>query len=346
MLKLFTLSQSAEWDSTVKSFSAYDVYYLSGYVKSFAVHGDGDPLLFYYESADLRAINVVMKRDIAKDERFAGKIAPNTYFDFVTPYGYGGWIIEGNGVKDKLFKEYEEWCKGHSIVSEFVRLHPILNNYTDISQAYNVVRLGNTVAMDLSTPTVIWDNITSKNRNMIRKAEKSGVEIGCGNSEELYNTFRDVYDKTMDRDNADKYYYFGKDFYSAIRTGLKDNSTVFYAKNADGKIIAASIILFCNNKLTYHLSGSKAEYRSLAPTNLLLYRAALWGCENGYRMFHLGGGVGSHEDNLFRFKRAFYKGDLMEFFIGKKIFDMDKYNKLLALRELQEATAFFPEYRG
>ena len=346
MLKVFTMSQSAEWDNTVKSFAQYDVYYLSGYVKSFAVHGDGEPLLFYYTGADLRAINVVMKRDIANDERFAGKIEAGTYFDFVTPYGYGGWIIEGDSDKAELFGEYEKWCVDNGVVSEFVRLHPILNNYRDIAQAYNVVRLGNTVAMDLSNPDEIWNNITSKNRNVIRKAEKSGVEIGLGNSENLFDAFRVVYDKTMDRDNADRYYYFDKDFYTAIRDGLNGNSTVFYAKNADGEIIAASIILFCNGKLTYHLSGSKAEYRSLAPTNLLLYKAALWGCQNGCKTFHLGGGVGSREDNLFKFKRAFYKGELTEFHIGKKIFDTDKYNKLLALRESREATAFFPEYRG
>lgn len=346
MLKIFTLSQNAEWDKTVKSFAGCDAYYLSGYAHSFAVHGDGEPLLFYYESDGLRAINVVMKRDIACDERFAAKIESGKYFDFVTPYGYGGWITEGNGDKSKLFSEYEDWCADNGIICEFVRLHPVLNNYRDAAQAYNVVRLGNTVCMDLNSPETIWNNITSKNRNMIRKAEKNGVKIAVGNTEELYNAFRQVYNMTMDRDNADKYYYFGKDFYSAIRNGLKNNSVVFYATDADGKIIAASIVLFCADKLAYHLSGSNPEYRNLAPTNLLLYKAALWGYEKGCKTFHLGGGVGSREDNLFKFKRAFYKGELTEFYIGKKIFDSEKYNRLVALRESAIPTGFFPEYRG
>ena len=42
---------------------------------------------------------------------------------------------------------------------------------------------------------------------------------------------------------------------------------------------------------------------------VLLYKAALWGCEHGMKILYLGGGVGSGEDSLFKFKRAFYKGD-------------------------------------
>lgn len=43
----------------------------------------------------MRGINVVMKRDIAADPHFAGSLPADTYFDFATPYGYGGWLLEG-----------------------------------------------------------------------------------------------------------------------------------------------------------------------------------------------------------------------------------------------------------
>ena len=76
-------------------FQRYDVYWLSSYVKAFRIHGDGEPLLFYYCDDDNRGINVVMKRDIAKDKHFTGKLSEGEYFDFATPYGYGGWIVEG-----------------------------------------------------------------------------------------------------------------------------------------------------------------------------------------------------------------------------------------------------------
>ena len=48
MLTVYNLNQSEQWDTVVRSFKNYDVYWLSGYVKAFYIHGDGNPLLFYY----------------------------------------------------------------------------------------------------------------------------------------------------------------------------------------------------------------------------------------------------------------------------------------------------------
>jgi hypothetical protein len=112
-----------------------------------------------------------------------------------------------------------------------------------------------------------------------------------------------------------------------------------------------SIMLFANNQMHYHLSGSLAEYRNLAPTNLLLYKAALWGCERGYKTFHLGGGVGSGEDNLYKFKVAFNRNSDYQFSIAKHIFNQDAYNSLVELRAANDAnfnpeSKFFPLYRS
>ena len=104
-------------------------------------------------------------------------------------------------------------------------------------------------------------------------------------------------------------------------------------------------MLIANGKMNYHLSGSVKEYSSLAPTNLLLYEAALWGSAHSCKTLYLGGGVGSGEDSLLRFKKAFYKKELNHFYIGKKIYDVDKYNELVSLRE-HTNSSFFPEYRA
>lgn len=345
MLTVFTLEQGEKWDAVVRTFNNYDVYWLSGYVKAFEIHGDGVPLLFYYEDNDIRGINVVMKRDISKDSHFSGEIPENTYFDFATPYGYGGWIIEGNGY-EKLFQQYNSWCVKNGIVSEFVRFHPVVNNAQQSKEFYDVIDLGNTVALDLSSPEIIWENITSKNRNMIRKAQKSGIEIYSGRNEKLYEQFREIYNATMENDEAEEYYFFGKEFYRSICYDLPENAQLFYAM-LDDEMIAASIMIAANGRLNYHLSGSKYEYRNLAPSNLLLYKAALWGSANGCKTFHLGGGVGSGEDNLFKFKKSFYrKDDLCQFSIGKRIFDPKKYDELTDMRSDMEREGFFPQYRA
>ena len=341
---VYTLEQSEEWDAIVRSFKQYDVYWLRGYVRAFQIHGDGDPLLFFYEDSNTRGINVVMKRDIAKDNRFKGKIPECQHFDFSTPYGYGGWIIEGEGIS-QLFEAYKRWLNKNGIISEFVRFHPMISNHDCCQSFYDVIQLGEVVHMDLTSPETIWSNITSKNRNVIRKAIKNGVKIYNGRFPEIFRQFREIYNMTMDKYDAGEYYFFSENFYKSVLEDLPQNAQVFWAEK-EGQVIAASIIFATNGRMNYHLSGSLGDFRSLAPTNYLLYESALWGCANGYRTLYLGGGVGSSEDNLFKFKRAFYKGDLNHFFIGKRVYDKKKNDELLTIRESIDNPGYFPEYRG
>ena len=344
MIQAFSMEQDEQWDAIVRSFHDYDTYWLSGYVKAFQIHGDGEPLLFFYEDGNTRGINVVMKRDVANDPHFKGKIENGRYFDFSTPYGYGGWIIEGEKTEG-LFRSYESWIEKNRIISEFVRFHPMVKNHVKCTDFYEVIQLGEVVHMDLDSPESIWNNITSKNRNVIRKAIKNKVKIYNGRFPEIYEKFRVIYNGTMDKDDAEEYYYFKEPFYNSVLNDLPQNAQIFWAEK-DGQVIAASIMLAANGKMNYHLSGSLREFSSLAPGNLILYTTALWGCANGYKTFYLGGGVGSGEDSLFKFKRAFYKGDLNHFYIGKKIYDQEKYRELVVIREDIKNTNYFPHYRG
>lgn len=343
MIKLIDLDHSDEWDEIVKTFQEWDVYYLSGYVKAFQIHGDGDPQLLYYETDGLKAIYVYMKR----------KTAIKGYFDSITPYGYGGVLFDGDTSEENLkifWDAYVKKMKEEGIVDNFVRYHPVLANALPMKQISTVIDLGKTIAIDLASPEVIWENIISKNRNMIRKAEKNGIVIEHGKGKDLLEKFTAIYNATMDKDHAEEYYYFKCPFYDSIHNDLNDNYRLFYARLND-KIIAMSIMIFANGRLNYHLSGSDLDFWNLAPSNLLLYKAALWGYEQGCKTFHLGGGVGSGEDSLYKFKAAFNKNSNCQFSIGKEIFDQKKYDELVALRAIQDPnfnseSLFFPLYRS
>lgn len=343
MIKVYSINEQKEWDESVHSFANYDVYYLSGYVKAFQIHGDGEPQLFYYNENGLRGIYVYMKR----------KTAMEGVYDSITPYGYGGFLLEGDESEENiksLWKAYVEKMKSENIVDNFVRYHPVLANAIPMKVCSDVIDLGKTVAMDLTSEEVIWKNIHSKNRNMIRKAEKNGIIIKHGQGLELFDDFIKIYNATMDKDNAEAYYYFKPEFYKSIHEDLKDNYEMFWAEY-EGKIIAMSIMIFANGRLNYHLSGSNLQYRNLAPSNLLLYKAAMWGMEKGMKTFHLGGGVGSGEDNLYKFKIAFNRFSDCHFSIAKHIFDQGKYNELVEERashdtDFDRENKFFPLYRS
>lgn len=346
-LTTIPFNRKNEWNDIVKSFKKYDVYYLNEYVEAFALHGDGEPLLFYFEDGCTRALNVAMKRDIADCELFYGKIGKGEFFDLATPYGYGGFLADGGGA-EALNREYSDYCKKKNIVSEFARFHPVLKNAEAdvLSGMYDLVNTGATICMDISNCSAMWDVLTSKNRNMVRKAKKNDIKVYWGRNEKLAVTFYDIYKLTMDRDRADKYYYFGQEFFLSILDNLKDNSLFFYAVYK-GKIIAMSIVLLGNGYMHYHLSASLKEYMHMAPSNLMIYEAACWGSQNGFKQFHLGGGLGGKKDKLYDFKKAFCKEADLPFFIGKKIFMPDEYDHLIKLSgRLDNDGGYFPEYRA
>lgn len=350
MFKVFSIAQRDDWDSIVRSFQEYDIYYLSGYVKAFELHGDGEPLLLYYQSDTLRGINIVMKRDIAHDKHFEGKIGEGDFFDIATPYGYGGWHFEGNQTgldSDTFKKEYSAWRKENGIVSEFVRFHPVLENASGINNdIYDMSFLGNTVAIELDSEEKIWERFSSKNRGHIRVAMKEGVTVRTETSKEAFDVFRDIYETTMDHDDASSYYYFDKSFFDSIRNDLEGYYTLFTAYLGE-TAIASSIMLYAGKYMNYHLSGQLFEYRRYAGTNMILFEAAKWGCEHGYDWLHLGGGLGAQEGPLYDFKKSFYKkGEDKLFHVGRKILNLQLYEKLVCMRgELPDGN-FFPKYRA
>ena len=353
MIKIVTFKNKAAWNDIVHAFANHDVYYSHGYVEAFMLHGDGEPILIDYESDKMRGMYVAMKRDLSLLPWTEGKIRANKWFDLTSPYGYGGWIFEGEVNLQNMqafYDEYKTYLLEHNCVSNFVRYSPVLKNAVSMGLVSQVQNLGKTIAIDLSSEDIIWENIKSKNRNMIRKARKNGVVIEHSKpTSELMRVFKLIYDETMRIDHAVDYYFFKDSFYQSIIDSLSDNTEVFYAM-LDGKIIAISIILYCNGMMHYHLSGTVAEYRKYAPTNLLLYEAALWGCRQGFKLFHLGGGVGSGEDNLYKFKAAFNRNSDYQFAIGREVFNLGMYNQLVDWRKEKDpgfnnASSFFPVYR-
>ncbi|WP_455591221.1 lipid II:glycine glycyltransferase FemX [Bacteroides sp.] len=351
--KVIGIDEDILWDRIIRTFPDYEVYYLSGYMKPFQVHGDGMPVLYYYERESLRAVYVAFKRDIRKFSVFKNYLEDGECFDLISPYGYGGMLFDGELSENNLLmfrQDYILFLRQENIISNFVRYYPLNKNLSKLCTLFPVTELGKTVSMALDTKDLVWNNISSKNRNMIRKAQKNGVKIGYGKGIELLNIFMEIYNATMDNDNATSYYYFTIPFYQSINQNLHENYEIFYAEY-QGTIIAMSMIIYANNKMHYHLSGSLKEYRSIAPTNLLLYEAACWGCEQGFISFHLGGGLGAAEDSLYKFKQAFNRNSQLKFSIGKEIINPILYDKLVELRKKNDidfdgASNFFPLYRA
>lgn len=338
MLEVIHINEKERWNDIIRSFVNWDVYYLQEYAESLHIHNDGTPLLFYYTDEKVRIYDVVMLQDI-HDCSAMSFIPVNSYFDLSTPYGYGGPCIEGI-VQDESISAYlselKVYAKENRIVSEFIRFHPLLQNQHPFENHIDIVHLKDTIYMDLTNEETIWSNIDHKNRNMIRKALKNEIRIVCDHGERLAD-FINIYNATMDNNQATDYYYFEKEYFDYILQNLKDNMIMFYAV-LNEKVISASIFYYNERYLHYHLSGTLPDYRQYASTNLLLYTVAKWGSERNIQKFHLGGGVGA-EDGLYSFKKKFNKNGKLDFHIGRIIFDEELFKQLINDRAKHD-TAF------
>lgn len=295
------------------------------------MHGDGTPLLIYYEADDCRFCYVVMKKDISEDRHFSGELEPLRYFDLETPYGYGGPLCDRpvqETAQVRFMEEMTEYAREVGVVSQFARFHPLLANFDTLPLVFEYRYLHKTIYMDTSSPELIMANMDSKNRNMVRKAIKNEVTIERKAIEE-YQDFIPIYEETMIKDNADDYYFFREEYFRE-QVKLKDNACFFYAMK-DGRPIAGAIMYFNDHYMHYHLAGSHADCRQYSPGNLLLYEAACWASTKGIRQFHLGGGI-VEDDNLYGFKKQFNKTGSLPFHIGRTVFDSQAYKKLLSIR--------------
>lgn len=351
MIQIIPNTELKKWNSIIKSFPNWDVYYLCEYAVSLMLHGDGTPYLIYHDDGELRIAYVLMVSDIADFEPLSGHLEKQRCFDCETPYGYGGPLYDGkidsDGIND-FIKELTAYAQSHNIVSQFIRFHPILKNYAPVEKICNISHMKKTIYMDTSSPKIICDNLDRKNRNIIRKAVKNNVTVEWDKGDRI-DAFLTLYNQTMDRNNADDYYYFSRTYFDYLIQNMGDNIVVFYGIYND-EIISSSIFFYNDKQMHYHLSGSLERYRSLGATNYIIYEAAIWANQRGIETLHLGGGVGI-EDSLLGFKKQFNKNGYVEFCIGGNIFMPELASKFVELRKNVDSTfdstkPYVIKYRG
>lgn len=337
-MKVINSSDPETWNTIIRQFPAWDIYYLCEYAISMKKHGDGDPILLYFSDADMTMCYVVMKQDIYGFGIYSKFISENTYYDLITPYGYGGPLYNGiiNQVSLKyFFDELTDYCMANNIVSQFIRFHPLIQNEKAVINFINTKYLKKTVYIDTTSEETIWNNMDSKNRNLIRKAVKNNIHIEIDDGKNI-DDFIAIYESTMVRNNASKYYYFDRDYFDYIIKHLSQN-TIFLHAIHEGKIISSSIFFYNDSYMHYHLSGTLFEYKNFAAANLLLHEAAKWAAGMNIKALHLGGGF-DIDDSLLHFKKQFNRDGLIDFCIGSTIFNDDLYKRLIEIRVQNDTT--------
>lgn len=322
-----------------------DIYFDDNFGKLYEEIEQGKSEVFRFTSSEGVISTQFIKRIIPIELNGA------TYYDLITPYGYGGPYIVESEENDKnvlvmeFMKEFKQYCEDNHIVSEFVRFHPIIENQKYFKEAYNTVYLHPTVGTkikDVDDP--VQEEFSKSCRKSIRRALKSGIEYKIIENPENVDDFLKIYYSTMDRNNASSYYYFDKEYFNKCLKYYRKNIILVEAiyKN---QVIAAGFYFYYNKILQAHLSGTLTDYLSLSPAYIIKYATAMWAKEHGMEYIHYGGGTSdSLDDPLYLFKKKFTKNTEFEYWIGKKIWNQEIYEKLCKRKQVKESN-YFPAYR-
>lgn len=329
MIKVLDLSQSSIWNKFLAEVphSNLDIYFTPEYYSLYESNGDGLARCFVFQNEMGIALYPFLLNEVPKHFNLS-----KTYYDIQGAYGYNGIIFSNESKEfiDLFYLNFNEFCIQNNIIAEFTRFHPVLKNQTFSEGNMDILMDRKVVSLDLQNSIEkIWtDSYSSNNRNMIRKAQKNGVEVLVSEEETDYDAFFHIYTETMENVQASQFYFFDRGYIDDFKIKLKDNHKLLVAK-FEGQVICAMLMMYKGDYAHYHLSGRKKEFSKLAANNLMLHKAIETAKELGCKHFHFGGGTSSAEDDfLFKFKSNFSK-NILDFKIGKKVHFPEIYTEVV-----------------
>lgn len=353
--QLFDCSDMDKWKELLQNCGNYDVYHLPEYHLISEGLGEGTPYLFSFEFDGFSALFPFLLRDLSALEGLEAL----KFNDLTSVYGYPGIVSttqkgqsNSDEFKDAFQSELKKVLYELSVISLFTRSNPLLSTNWLFEGMADVVPRSTSVAIDLQkSDQEQLRGITKGHKYDIRKSFREGVVVREDPAFEHVDSFISIYSETMDRVGSTDYYYFPKDYYLKLKQGLGDNIKLFCAW-LNGQIVSASMFFFADKIVQYHLSGTATNHLRHNGAKVILDHVRTYATENDYQWLNLGGGVGSTEDSLFRFKAGFSKSR-HEFEIIRMIVDPVGYEKAVELRRkwaegeglLTQRTGFFPTYR-
>lgn len=333
-MDILEIRDKSGWDRVLSQAPQHDCYHTWDYHEIARRNGEGEPILFVIRLAHGGLLFPLLARPIEGSQ----------YRDLTSVYGYPSPLtygaLEADDIPclwDHLFSHLDQ--RGY--VSLFSRCHPTLTP-KDLGEDL-LQRSGPVVIIRLDRPEEKQvAEYRSNHRRDIHKLERLGVSCQAGRSMADLAHFISNYEATMHSLAAAPDYFFPPRYYRELLEATTFDTRI-YSCQLDGQVICSGLFIFCGELVQYHLGGTAPGFAHLAPTKLMFNTVRRDATHEGYRHFCLGGGLGSREDSLFRFKAGFshYTRD---FSLIRKIVNPEEYQRLSA--RAPSDTHYFPRYRA
>jgi lipid II:glycine glycyltransferase (peptidoglycan interpeptide bridge formation enzyme) len=310
-----------------------DLHYTPEYLKLFQNYTGWEAFYAYFEKPEGTVLCPYFKR----------RIGETNYYDLVGPWYFGGPVTSNKALMPEYLESLHEWCVANNIVSEFQRLHPLLENHKLYLESM-VFYDREIVYVALKKPMeVIFKDYDYKTRKNISKANREGLKTL---SVEEHDNFIKIYTEAMNRKNTSKFYFFNQAFYDELFKNFSDKIKIFNVTDKE-EVICSSMELGFGDTVYDYLRGTNPDSLDKRPNDQVLNEVIMWAKEEGYRYFVIGGGnTNLPDDGQLRFKKSF-SGTTASFYLYKKVHDKKVYDELCGQKGIvpvYEQASYFPEY--
>lgn len=352
LISVFTENQISEWHARYERIPTKGAYHEPTYIKRIAAYYSGRAELFWCETKNAVFYHPYIRRDLKGKASSLRTKSGKPYSDIISSWYYGGPLacpledaktVSKEDVKQFL-SAFDAYCLDDSIVSEFLRFDPNLENYSLYEGTVPLIANRKTVAIDLKqSEEKIWAGLASRNRNRCRNAEKMGFEVEFSRAPEAIEAFHSIYKEEMERKEADTFHRFPLSFFLDLFENCPES---FYLILAKHKNTYAGGIICAQGGAVVHdfLRASRQKYWSKNINNWMILQSILF-AKNTRKAscYDLQGG----RDGVFHFKSGFSKLR-KEFKTYAKVHNREIYDTLteLVANNVEGCDqGFFPAYR-
>jgi len=148
----------------------------------------------------------------------------------------------------------------------------------------------------------IWKSVEGIKRKAVRKALKNNVRVRIAKDEGEVAAFYKLYLETQKRLGSPPHSH---EFFKAMWNKLYPIGCLQISlAEYDNEVIGGNIVLPFRKEIYWWINATKAKYRSLNATNLLLWNTIEFGVNNGFRVFDMG--RTRRDSDVYEFKQPWH----------------------------------------
>jgi len=248
--------------------------------------------------------------------------------------------------KTNLLQAFNELARDKFSVTSTIITYPfeVDQNIYDKCTLYNYLdsRVGMITPLPKFSDNFDFDLMSiihPKTRNLVRKAQNSGMKFYHNDSVETLRFLADTHRKNMDEVGAPPKSLELFEAISKIFTYDKDYR--IYVAEFEGIKVAALLLMYFSQTVDYLTPAVMVEYRSYQPLNLLIFNAMKDGAQRGLSYWNWGGTTLPSQAGVYHFKKRWGSQECTYCYYTRSYSDVSKLISLSKETILKEYPLFY-----